>query len=252
MYIAINGFGRMGRLIHTAAEHGGLTVTAVIDPVSDDPRVSAREITRETLNGAEVVIDFSLPAAALDTMRACAACGVSIVVGTTGWYDQMDQARSIIEDAQVGCIWSGNFSLGVNLLFALVRQAAGIMTQFPEYDCMVHEYHHRNKADSPSGTASMIGSLLIDGLDHKDRMVTEALDHPIGSDELHVSSTRGGSIPGTHTITFDSDVDTIEITHRARNREGFALGAVKAAGWIGKRRGFFTIDDMMADMLGGR
>lgn len=251
MKIAICGYGRMGRLIEAVAKECRHDITAVIDPVSQDAAVTARVISKESLNAADVVIDFSIPATAVANMRDYASCGVSVVMGTTGWYDQMEAVRTIVESSGIGCIWSGNFSLGVNILFAIVEQAAEIMNRFPEYDCMVHEYHHKNKADSPSGTASMIGAILLNGLDRKDTLVTEMLRRPIGEHELHVSSTRGGEVPGTHIITFDSAVDSIEITHRARGREGFAAGAVKAAEWIEDRSGMFAIEDMMTSMIRG-
>ncbi len=251
MDLAINGYGRMGKLIESMAQQAGHTVVAVIDPVSEDEAVTAREVSPQALHGAQVVIDFSIPSAAVDTIRKCAECGVSVVMGTTGWYEQMDMVHDIIQKSSIGLIWSGNFSLGVNILFSLVRSAAKMMNQFSEYDCMVHEYHHRFKADSPSGTAAMIGSVLLEELDRKKRVVTDSLSRPIEEAELHVSSTRGGAIPGTHTVIFDSPVDSLEITHRARNREGFAVGAVKAAEWIADRTGMYSIDDMMAALLGG-
>ncbi len=250
MKIAISGYGRMGKLIREKALEAGYDVVAVIDPVSADRIVTAREISRESLQSADVVIDFTIPQVLVKNIREYTACGISVVIGTTGWYDRMDEVSQIVGD-KIGCIWSGNFSVGVHLFFHMIQKAAGLMNAFPAYDCMVHEFHHNKKADSPSGTAAMIGDILIEGLDAKSKVVPQMLDRPIEADELHVSSTRGGSIPGTHTVIFDSPVDSIELTHRARNREGFASGAVEAAKWIGGKRGFFSIDDMLQSMLGG-
>ena len=123
------------------------------------------------------------------------------------------------------------------------------MNNIPEYDCMIHEYHHAGKADSPSGTAVMLSSIMLEEIERKKMIVTDSLHRKILPEELQVSSTRGGSVPGTHSIMFDSDVDTIEITHRARNRSGFALGALKAAEWIQGKTGFYSIDDMMEEIL---
>ncbi len=174
-----------------------------------------------------------------------------MVIGTTGWYDRMDQVAAIVKKTGIGLIWSGNFSLGVNLFFQLVKTAGRVMNRFPQYDAMVHEYHHRRKADSPSGTAQMIGEILLDVLESKSSPVTGSPDRRIEDYEMHISSTRGGSIPGTHRVIFDSDVDTIVLEHCARNRGGFAEGAVLAAEWINGRKGFYNIDDMMLSMIGG-
>lgn len=248
--IALSGYGQMGRLIHELAEQAGHTVKAVIDPVSEDKRVSSSQLHVDALSGCDVVIDFTVPSTAVSNVEVYAQAGIPVVMGTTGWYESMDRVSEIVKDSGIGMIWSGNFSLGVNALFEIIRHAAAIMNRLPEYDCMVHEYHHKRKADSPSGTAAMIGNILIEQLDAKNRVVTDALYRKIEDDELHVSSTRGGSIPGTHSITFDSDVDSISITHTARGRDGFALGAVKAAEWIVGREGIFSIDAMMKNMLG--
>lgn len=248
--IAVSGYGKMGQLIREAALAKGHAVPVVIDPVSDAPEVTASELIPEALSGADVVIDFSVPSAAVDNIKVYAEAGISVVMGTTGWYEHMDEVASLVESAGIGMIWSGNFSLGVNALFALIRYAGSVMNSLPDYDCMVHEYHHKRKADSPSGTAEMIGKILLEQLDGKQKLAVDALHRPIENGELHVSSTRGGSIPGTHTVTFDSEVDTIEITHRARGRGGFASGAVEAAEWIASRSGLHSIDAMMKNMIG--
>lgn len=251
MRIAISGYGRMGQLIRREALSRGFEVTAVIDPVSSLQEVTSRSITNESVKNAEVIIDFSVPSAAVDNILFAAEAGRNIVVGTTGWYDRLEEVTRAV-DNRIGLIWSGNFSLGVNLFFSLVKHASEVFDRFEEYDCLVHEFHHNKKADSPSGTAEMLGRMIVDRLGRKSRIETEAMHSQIDSDVLHVSSTRGGFIPGTHTVQFDSSVDTIELTHRARNREGFASGAVRAAAWIAGRQGVYTIDDMFAELLGGR
>jgi 4-hydroxy-tetrahydrodipicolinate reductase len=248
--IAISGYGEMGRLIQSIAEDAGHTVKAIIDPVSESSAVTSAVLDASALKGCEVVIDFTVPSSAVSNIEVYAEAGIPVVMGTTGWYERLDEVTDLINSSGIGMIWSGNFSLGVNALFAIVRHAGSIMNRLPEYDCMVHEYHHKRKADSPSGTADMIGKILVEQLDKKERVVTDALYRKIEDDELHVSSTRGGHIPGTHTITFDSEVDTISVTHTARGRKGFAVGAVKAAEWIKGRQGIFSIDAMMHNMLG--
>lgn len=251
MRLGIHGYGRMGALIHQAALQAGHEVTAIIDPVSGHQAVTAQRISEETAAACDVLIDFSVPSAAVDTIKACSSYHLDLVVGTTGWYDRLDEAEELVRDGGIGCIWSGNFSLGVHILFSLVKQAAVLMNGFPDYDCMVHEYHHSRKADSPSGTAAMIAQMITERMDRKDTVITEALSRQILPNELHVSSTRGGSIPGTHTVTFDSEVDTLSLTHTARSREGFASGAVRAAEWVTGRDGLFAIDDMMNTLVKG-
>jgi len=247
--IVINGYGRMGKLIRQTALSRGHRITAIIDPFESLPEVTGKELTSAIIKDSDVVVDFTVPQTAVKNISIIAEAGVSAVIGTTGWYNQEEEVRALVERAGTGLIWSGNFSPGVNLLFQIIRNTGQIMNNFPEYDVMIHEFHHAGKADSPSGTAEMLSSVLIDTIDRKNRKVTESLQRRIEPDELHVSSTRGGSIPGTHTIVFDSGEDTIEITHRARNRMGFALGAVSAAEWIAGKSGYFSIDDMMNSIL---
>ena len=249
MNIALSGYGRMGRLIEKLSIERGHTVTAVIDPLS--PSAGYKELSEDSLSDADVVIEFSIPSAAVGNIRKIAEAGKNIVVGTTGWYSEMDTVRDITESSGIGLIWSGNFSTGVNLFFKIVRYSSSLFNLFAEYDPFIHEYHHNQKADSPSGTASMLGTIVLEEIDRKKRIVTKSLKRKIEPEELHVSSTRGGSIPGTHILSFDSPVDTIELKHTARGREGFASGAVAAAQWIKNKKGFFSIDDMMKDIIEG-
>lgn len=250
MRIALVGFGKMGRMIHVLALEQGHQIVAVIDPFSNAPEVTATGIDMQTLNGCEVVIDFSSPEGIVGNLFTYGKLEVPVVVGTTGWYDRMEEVKGQLKETNARIIWSGNFSLGVHIFFALSRHAAKLFNLFGEYDAMIHEYHHAQKADSPSGTALMLGSILIEELERKSAIVSEKLSEKRNNDELHISSTRGGFIPGTHTISFDSPVDTIELTHRARSREGFANGAIRAAAWVMQQKsGFYAIEDMMQDVL---
>jgi 4-hydroxy-tetrahydrodipicolinate reductase len=246
--IALIGYGKMGRIVAGLATQKGHEVVAIIDPYCEG---CAGTITEETLGDAEVCIDFTQPAAVVEDIRQMAALGRNMVIGTTGWYDRMDEVRQVVEESGVGLIWSGNFSIGVNAFFRVVESAARIFNNLPDYDVLGHEFHHRNKVDSPSGTAKMIGQILLDAIDRKTALVHEMLDRRIEPHELHFSSTRGGAIPGTHLVAFDSAVDTIEIKHTARGREGFAVGAVMAAEFIQGRAGFYGIDDLMKDIIIG-
>jgi 4-hydroxy-tetrahydrodipicolinate reductase len=246
--IALIGYGKMGQMVRRFAEAKGHTITAVVDPNVGGDCLAG--ITAEALSGVEVCIDFSQPQTAVANIKQIAALGKNMVIGTTGWYNQMDEVKRIVEEKKVGLIWSGNFSIGVNALFRIVGSAARIFNHLPDYDVLGHEFHHKGKADSPSGTAAMLGKILLDNLDRKKRLVTDKLDRRIEPDEIQFSSTRGGSVPGTHLILFDSPVDTIEIKHAARGREGFAAGAVMAAEFIRGKTGFYSIDDLMDNVIG--
>jgi 4-hydroxy-tetrahydrodipicolinate reductase len=161
----------------------------------------------------------------------------------------MDEVKKIVNDNKIGLIWSGNFSVGVNALFRITEYAAKLFNKIEDYDIAVNEIHHTQKADSPSGTANMIGDILVENIDRKNKIVTEAFDRKPKDDELHISSTRVGSVPGIHTITFDSSADTIELKHTARNRCGFASGSVLAAEFVKGKKGFYHIDDMMNEII---
>ena len=250
MQIAIVGFGKMGKLVSQIAQDSGHFIKAVIDPVSQDPMVTARECTERAFLGSEVVIEFAASEGILERLALYGKLGIPAVIATTGWYDLMPDVKSALDKTNCAIIWSGNFSLGVQLFFKIVRNASMIFNKFPIYDPLVQECFHAGKADSPSGTAVMLGNILLEELEGKNQLETGRLDRKRVDSEIHVSSTRGGSIPGTHTVMFDSPVDTIEITHRARNREGFAYGAVQAAVWISSgRKGFFSLDDMLTDLI---
>ena len=248
MNIAIIGYGRMGHEIEKIAKAKDLAVTT-IDPSEDN--ANFKEINEESMKDVGVCIDFTHPDSVVENIEKISKFGKNIVVGTTGWYDKLEDVKKIIEQTGTGLIWSGNFSIGVNIYFKIIENAAKIMDKFDDYDAFVHEFHHNKKADSPSGTAVMIGEILTDNIERKKRVVTEELKRKIAADELHISSTRGGSIPGTHIVGFDSAADTIELKHTARNRQGFALGAIMATQWIQGKKGFYDINDMMKEIVGG-
>jgi 4-hydroxy-tetrahydrodipicolinate reductase len=247
MKIAIIGYGRMGQEIEKAALQKGHEIVAKID--SFNPCATAKEITTESLNGADVAIDFTVPADAIKNAKAYADAGINTVMGTTGWYDHMKEMESIAKTGNIGMIWSGNFSIGVNLFFRMIEDACKRIDNVKEYDAFAYELHHRQKKDSPSGTAEMIGKIMLDNLSGKKKIVREKLDRKINDDEFHLASVRAGSIPGTHVVGFDSEFDTIELKHSARSRGGFALGAVLAAEWIKGKKGFFGIDEFIKSLF---
>lgn len=246
MRLAIVGYGRMGREVHAVAAERGHEIVATVDPKAE---AGHRSLETVDLSGTDCVIEFALPEGVLDNARRYAAAGVPAVVGTTGWEQARQELQEIVDAAGTGYLFGSNFSLGANLLFLLVEQAARLFDSFDDYDVFVQEAHHNKKKDSPSGTAITIGEKLLAGLGRKDRLVTETLHRAIEPGEIQVSSVRGGAVPGQHRISFDSLFDTVEITHTARTRRGFATGAVHAAEWLAPRRGFFTVDDFVADVV---
>ncbi|MDP2104131.1 MAG: 4-hydroxy-tetrahydrodipicolinate reductase [Candidatus Gracilibacteria bacterium] len=244
MNIALVGHGKMGQLVEIYAQKRGHVVVAIIDPNTS--------INLDTLldKNIDVVIEFSVPSVTLDHMIFYAEHNMRVIMATTGWYDQMDMVKSLFADSQGALLWSSNFSLGVHIFWRMIENASKIMNQFDDYDVFGHEFHHSAKVDSPSGTALTTSQILLDNIDRKTTLVTETLSHrKILPEELHFSSTRGGSMPGTHAVYFDSLFDTITIEHQARNREGFALGSVVCAEWLRGKRGYFEIQDFIKGIM---
>jgi 4-hydroxy-tetrahydrodipicolinate reductase len=248
MRIALIGYGKMGRLIHELCRKQGIEVVSIIDPMAEG--ATSKSIDEDSMVGVDVCIDFSHPQQVLANARAAAGFGKDIVVGTTGWYEMTEEMEKIAEDNGTGIIWSGNFSLGMNIFLRIIKDASRIAGRFDEYDVFAEEHHHRMKADAPSGTAMMIGSVIMDAIPRKKKIVYDRPTGKLASDELHFASLRGGHVPGTHAVFFDSAADTIELKHTARSREGFAEGAIAAAKWIKGRKGFYAIDDMMDSIIG--
>lgn len=244
--IALFGYGKMGKVIDRFSKEKGHEITSIIDPNCSNAQ---KEINEQTLENADVCIDFSHPGVVIENIKKAAALKKNIVVGTTGWLDNIEEVKKIVQENNIGLIWSGNFSIGVNAFFRIIKYAAKAFNNLEDYDVMGCEYHHKNKADSPSGTAKMIGKILLDNIDRKDKLVYDRLDRVIDPDEIHIASVRGGSIPGIHQIMFDNDADTIELRHTARCRDGFALGALMAAEFIKDKKGFYDIDDLMKDII---
>ena len=247
MNIAIIGYGKMGHEIEKAAIANRINVTAIIDP--HEKGATHKVIDQNSLKDADVCIDFTSPNSVLGNIRQIAKLKKNIVVGTTGWDSSLENVRRIVKENKIGLISSSNFSIGVNIFFRLIGDAARMFDKIEDYDVYGYEIHHKGKADSPSGTAKTIGSILIKNIKRKSKLLFDRLSRKIGSDELHFASIRAGSIPGTHVVGFDSNADTIELKHTARNREGFAQGAIMAAKWINGKKGFYTFDDMMKNVL---
>ena len=247
MNISLVGFGQMGQLIKQIAIARGHTILSIIDPFNS--QATHREFCHEAMDKVDVCICFTRPDAALENIKHSCRWKKQLVMGTTGWDNQLTSVRQMVEEAGIGMLYSANFSIGVNIFFRLLEESAKVINQFEMYDIMAHETHHRKKLDSPSGTAKKIAQILLNNISRKTKVYEEKLDRKPELEELHFSSLRGGAVPGTHSVFFDSEFDTLELTHTARNRGGFATGAVIAAEWIFNQKGLFTEQDMMEQLL---
>jgi 4-hydroxy-tetrahydrodipicolinate reductase len=247
MKVAIIGYGSMGREVEKVLRDRGHQVSARVDPVQ--PGADAKTLTAEIARSSDVAIEFSHAEAALPNARAYARLHLSAVCGTTGWYAKLEELSAVVTASEIGYLYGSNFSIGAHLFFALAAAATELVNPCPEYDIMGWEVHHKRKKDSPSGTALSLARLVTAKSARQKKLVTERLDRALAPDELHFASVRGGEVPGTHTLLVDSAFDTIELTHRARSRGGFALGAVRAAEWLAGKRGVFEVDDFIKDIL---
>ncbi len=232
--LALLGYGKMGRAIAQLAPQRGFEVRLVIDidanagGAGDPPR--SIEVTPDKFLGIDVCIEFTEPKSVLDNIRRVAATGCNLVVGTTGWHNQLDEVRKVVESSRIGMVYAANFSIGVQLFYRLARQAAEAFAAFPMYDPYLTESHHKFKKDAPSGTALEIKRQVQPAF--KDR-------------EVPVSSTRAGYVPGVHELGFDSEADTVILRHSARSRQGFAEGALYAARWVVGKKGLFNFADIL-------
>lgn len=249
MNIALVGFGKMGNMIYSLVQETD-NVVAIIDPYSKSDKISAKELTIQSLNQADVVIDFSHPSSIETNIEFYIENSIPCVIGTTGWYDNLDKYKELSKKYKnSSLIYSGNFSLGVALFREIIKFASSLLSKTSIYDVFLNEIHHKDKADSPSGTSLLLAEAVRDNFEGKDTIVSEELKRKIKPNEIHCSSTRGGYITGTHSVVFDSQVDSIELVHRAKNREGFAKGALIAASWIKDKTGFYNLDDLVNTLL---
>lgn len=235
--IALIGYGNMGKELKRLATLRNMNVTQIFD--EDSPIFEAKKFD------FDVALDFSIPSAVLPNAEIVAKAKKNLVVGTTGWYDKSDTMKQIALDNNIGIVWGANFSLGMQIFFRLTALAAELADSVGEYDIFVHEIHHRRKKDSPSGTAHNLGNIILENFDEKSKILVNTPHAEIHQNQLHVTSTRGGHVLGTHTVYLDSEVDTLELTHRARNRSGFAGGALKAAELIHGKKGYFSFEELL-------
>jgi 4-hydroxy-tetrahydrodipicolinate reductase len=244
MKIALLGYGKMGKIIEQIAT--GRKHEIVLKISSSN----AAELTAENLQKADVIIEFSTPSTVLSNITQSIQAGIPIIVGTTGWYANIDKIKELCDQHKGAVLYGTNFSVGVNVFFHINKALAKLMNNYPYYDVQVEEIHHTQKLDSPSGTAITIAQGIIENIDSKKNwanvLVTDdnKADAAVNADELLIESYRMDSVPGTHTVIYDSEVDSIEFKHTAHNRNGFALGAVLAAEWLQNRKGFYSVNDM--------
>jgi len=225
--IALIGYGKMGRMFEARASARGMEVAEIYTDIrplridADNPK---------GLEGVSVLVDFSVPEAVLGNVRSACACGIPLVEGTTGWNKHLKEAETIVQKAGIGMVHASNFSVGATLFYKIVQRAAELVSPFTEYDAFIEELHHRQKRDSPSGTALTLKQIL---------------QPYFPNTEIPVASVRAGAIPGEHRVGFDSPADSIRLEHIARSREGLADGALMAAQWIVGKKGFYDFRDVV-------
>jgi 4-hydroxy-tetrahydrodipicolinate reductase len=230
MKIALIGYGAMGKLIERLAVEKGHEIGVIID--ESDANSFAGEVA-EKLKGWDVAIEFTVGMAVRRNVEACVKAKVPVVVGTTGWNEDRTAIESIVRDSNGALIFGANFSIGVNLFYKVAEYAAQLFSKFPEYEAFIEEQHHSRKKDAPSGTALKLKHVVEEHIKTGD-----------------IASTRAGTIPGTHRVGFDTAADQVLLEHIARNREGFALGAIMAAEWIVGKKGFYEFSEVIDEIVG--
>lgn len=236
MKIALIGYGKMGHEIEKIAIERGHTIVSIIDANNTS------DFDSPEFKSADVAIEFSMPSSALDNYRKCFAARVPVVAGTTGWLEHMDEVKKACSEDGQTFFYASNYSLGVNIFFALNKYLAKIMNAYPSYDVKMEETHHIHKLDAPSGTAITLAEGVIENIDRKDRWNLEVEEKDT---DLAIHCIREGEVPGIHEIMYESEADIISIKHDAKNRKGFALGAVLAAEFTKGKKGFLGMNDML-------
>ncbi len=236
MNIALIGYGKMGREIEKIAISRGHSIVLTID------KDSVCKLTKENMQKVDVAIEFTEPSSAFNNYVRCMKAGVAVVSGTTGWLEKIDELKAVCEETKGGFFYASNFSVGVNLFFALNKKLASLMNTFDSYDVEMQETHHIHKLDAPSGTAITLAEGVFENLSRKDKW---ELDKASDFTTMKIDAVREGEVPGTHVVKYFSDVDQITITHEAFNRKGFALGAVLSAEFMKGKRGMFGMSDLL-------
>lgn len=236
MKIALIGYGKMGKEIEQILIARGHTIPLIID------LNNTNDLDAAHLKEIDVAIEFTTPSTAYGNVVKCLEAGVPVVCGTTAWLDKLPQVEQLCKEKNGAFFYASNYSIGVNIFFEINRRLAQLMNRFGEYDVTIEETHHTQKKDAPSGTAVTLAEGILENLDRKQKWVCGTTTVP---EELEVVAIRRSVVPGTHTVTYESDVDSLSITHMAKSRCGFALGAVLAAEFLYGKTGIFSMKDLM-------
>ena len=252
--IALIGYGKMGKTIESLSSKENITIISKVN--------TQEELTFNNVKDADVCIDFSHPSAVLKNIQKLSEMKKTMVIGTTGWHNDLESVKKIVNKNKIGALYSENFSIGVHLFLEIVKKAAQLINYHPNYDLGITEQHHNQKVDSPSGTAKQLGALLLSSIERKTKIkdsnqqsttstanITNSQTNTITSqlqpEDLSITSLRCGSITGSHSVLMHSVVDSITLTHEAHSRDGFALGAIQAAKWLKGKVGFYHLTDML-------
>lgn len=236
MKIALIGYGKMGKEIEQILIARGHTIPLIID------LNNTNDLDTAHLQKVDVAIEFTTPSTAYGNVVKCLEEGVPVVCGTTAWLDKLPEVEQLCKEKNGAFFYASNYSIGVNIFFEINRRLAQLMNRFGEYDVTIEETHHTQKKDAPSGTAVTLAEGVLENLDRKQKWVCSTTTVP---EELEVVAIRRSVVPGTHTVTYESDVDALSITHMAKSRRGFALGAVLAAEFLHGKTGIFSMKDLM-------
>lgn len=242
MKIALLGYGKMGKAIEAVAENRGHEIGVTID--DEDDWMNKLDDLRE----CDIAVDFSTPATVVGNIMRCFDLDMPVVVGTTGWYDQLE---SVVHDCQMrgqALFVASNFSIGMNIMFELNRRLAQLMNRYEDYQVEITETHHVHKLDAPSGTAITLANDIIEELDRKEEWQLkhdQGRHHRMKKDVVPITSIREGEVPGIHEVVYDSDIDTLTLRHSAKSRKGLALGAVLACEFMEDKKGYFTMKDLL-------
>jgi 4-hydroxy-tetrahydrodipicolinate reductase len=235
MNIAIIGYGKMGHEIEEVARERNHNIGLIID------LENAPDLNASNLAAIDVVLEFSTPLTAADNIITCLSCATPVVSGTTGWLDRLDELMRLTEKQETALFYASNFSIGVNLMFEINKRLAALMQPFPQYEAVISETHHTHKVDAPSGTAISIAEQILEHTNRYEKWGLE--DHSPGV--LPVTSIREGEVKGIHHVTWESDVDLLTLSHHAKSRKAFAIGAVRAAEFLENRKGVFGMKDLL-------
>lgn len=236
MKIALIGYGKMGKEIEQILIARGHTIPLIID------LNNTNDLDAAHLQEVDVAIEFTTPSTAYGNVVKCLEAGIPVVCGTTAWLDKLPEVEQLCKEKNGAFFYASNYSIGVNIFFEINRRLAQLMNRFGEYDVTIEETHHTQKKDAPSGTAVTLAEGVLENLDRKQKWVCGTTTVP---EELEVVAIRRSVVPGTHTVTYESDVDALSITHMAKSRRGFALGAVLAAEFLHGKTGIFSMKDLM-------